>query len=42
MATSKLRLFSAHYDEYGFQPIVVYDGDGRFVSAVLWPAKRQQ
>jgi type I restriction enzyme R subunit len=25
-----LRLFNAHYDEYGFQPIVVFDGDGRF------------
>ncbi|MES0096632.1 IS1380 family transposase, partial [Mesorhizobium sp. M0019] len=36
----QLRLFNAHHDEYGFQPIVVFDGDGRFVSAVLRPAKR--
>jgi hypothetical protein len=34
------RLFNAHYDEYGFQPIVVFDGEGRFVTAVLRPAKR--
>ena len=26
--------------EYGFQPIVVFDGEGRFVTAVLRPAKR--
>lgn len=36
----QLRLFNASYDEYGFQPIVVVDGDGRFVTAVLRPAKR--
>jgi hypothetical protein len=36
----QLRLFNAHYDDYGFQPIVVFDGDGRFVTAVLRPAKR--
>src|SRR5271166_544764 len=36
----QLRLFNAHYDEYGFQPIVVFDGEGRFVTAVLRPAKR--
>ena len=36
----QLRLFNAHYDEYGFQPIVVFDGEGRFVGAVLRPAKR--
>jgi hypothetical protein len=36
----QLRLFNAHYDEYGFQPIVVFDGEGRFVAAVLRPAKR--
>ncbi|MGI9492706.1 MAG: IS1380 family transposase [Geminicoccaceae bacterium] len=36
----QLRLFNAHYDEYGFQPIVVFDGDGRIVTAVLRPAKR--
>ncbi len=36
----QLRLFNAHHDEYGFQPIVVFDSEGRFVSAVLRPAKR--
>jgi hypothetical protein len=36
----QLRLFNAHYDEYGFQPIVVFDGGGRFITAVLRPAKR--
>ena len=36
----QLRLFNAHYDEYGFQPIVVFDGAGRFVAALLRPAKR--
>ena len=35
-----MRLFNAHYDDYGFQPIVVFDGAGRFVTAVLRPAKR--
>ena len=36
----QLRLFNAHHDEYGFQPIVVFDREGRFVTAVLRPAKR--
>ena len=36
----QLRLFNAHYDEYGFQPIVVFDGEGRPVAAMLQPAKR--
>lgn len=36
----QLRLFNAHYDDYGFQPMVVFDGAGRFVTAVLRPAKR--
>ena len=36
----QLRLFNAHYDEYGFQPIVVIDGERRFLTAVLRPAKR--
>src|SRR5260370_14397859 len=35
----QLRLFNAHYDEYGFQPIVVFDGEGRFITALLRPAK---
>lgn len=38
--SQQLRLCNAHYDEYGFQPIVVFDGDGRIVTAVLRPAKR--
>jgi hypothetical protein len=33
----QLRLFNAHYDEYGFQPIVVFDGAARFITAVLAP-----
>jgi len=36
----QLRLFNAHHDEYGFQPIVVFDVDGRMVAAVLRPACR--
>src|SRR3954447_24858918 len=28
----QLRLFNAHYDEYGFQPIVVFDDAGRPVA----------
>jgi Transposase DDE domain group 1 len=36
----QLRLFNAHHDEYGFQPVVVFDGDGRMVAAVLRPASR--
>jgi hypothetical protein len=36
----QLRLFNAHHDDYGFQPIVVFDEEGRFVTAVLRPAKR--
>jgi hypothetical protein len=36
----QLSLFNAHYDEYGFQPIVVFDGEGRFITAMLRPAKR--
>jgi len=34
------RLFNAYYDEYGFQPIVVLDADGRPVAALLRPARR--
>ena len=36
----QLRLFNAHYDDYGFQPSVVFDGAGRLVAAVLRPARR--
>jgi hypothetical protein len=31
----QLRLFNALHDEYGFQPIVVFDSDGRMIAAVL-------
>ena len=30
----QLRLFNAYHDDYGFQPIVVFDGEGRFVTAL--------
>lgn len=36
----QLRLFNAHHDDYGFQPIVVFDGDGRMIAALLRPACR--
>jgi hypothetical protein len=36
----QLRLFNAHYDEYGFQPIAVFDDEGRFITTMLRPAKR--
>lgn len=36
----QLRLFNAHYDEYGFQPIIVFDGEGRFVAVLPRPACR--
>jgi hypothetical protein len=36
----QLRLFNAYYDEYGFQPVVVFDGQGRPVAAMLRPARR--
>jgi hypothetical protein len=36
----QLRLFNAYYDAYGFQPIVVFDGEGRPVAAMLRPARR--
>jgi hypothetical protein len=36
----QLRLFNAHYDEYGFQPIVVFDDAGRMIAAVQRPASR--
>ena len=36
----QLRLFNAHHDEYGFQRIGAFDGDGRMIAAVLRPASR--
>src|SRR6202047_1926090 len=36
----QLRLFNAFHDDYGFQPIVVFDGEGRFVTAMLRPGTR--
>ncbi|WP_147272259.1 transposase [Phyllobacterium salinisoli] len=38
-AGQQLRLLNAHHDKYRFQPVVVFDGAGRFVSALLRPAK---
>jgi hypothetical protein len=38
--SQQLRLFNAYHDDYGFQPIVVFDGEGRFVTALLRPGKR--
>ena len=36
----QLQLFNAHHDEHGFQPVVVFDDDGRIVAAVLRPVSR--
>lgn len=36
----QLRLLNGFHYDYGFQPIVVFDGEGRFISAILRPAKR--
>ncbi|HEV7251477.1 MAG TPA: IS1380 family transposase [Mesorhizobium sp.] len=36
----QLRLFNAYHDAYGFQPVVVFDGEGRPVAAMLRPARR--
>jgi hypothetical protein len=36
----QLRLFNSYYDEYGFQPIVVFDGEGPLVGTLLRPARR--
>ena len=36
----QLRLFNAHHDEYGFQPIVVFDDTGRMIAAVRRSACR--
>jgi len=36
----ELRVFNTYYDEHGFSPMVVFDGDGRLVGAVLRAAKR--
>ncbi|MBC4019395.1 IS1380 family transposase [Siccirubricoccus deserti] len=36
----QLRLFNAYHDEYGFQPLVVFDSEGRPVAAMLRPARR--
>src|SRR2546430_17682712 len=38
----QLRLFNAHYDEYGFQPIVVFDGGGRFFAPLRRPPQKPQ
>lgn len=36
----QLRLFNAYCYEYGFQPIVVFDGEGRPVAALLHPSRQ--
>jgi DDE family transposase len=36
----ELRVFNAHYDEHGFSPMVVFDGEGRLGATVLRPAQR--
>ena len=36
----QLRLFNAYHDDYGFQPLVVFDGQGRPVATMLRPARR--
>ena len=36
----QLRLFNAYHDDYGFQPLVVFDGEGRPVATMLRPARR--
>ena len=36
----QLRLFNAYYDDFGFQPMLVFDGQGRIVTAILRPGKR--
>lgn len=36
----QLRPFNACYDEFGFQPIVVFDGEGRLAGTLLRPARR--
>lgn len=36
----QLRLFKAKYDGYIFHPIVVCDGDGRWVGALRCPERR--
>src|ERR1700709_1335629 len=35
----QLRLFNAYYDEYGFHPIVVFDGEGRPGARLLRPRR---
>jgi hypothetical protein len=36
----QLRLFNAFHNDYGFQPIVVFDGEGCFVTTMLRPGQR--
>jgi hypothetical protein len=37
----QLRLSNAYHDDYGFQPIVVFDGEGHFVTAMQRPGRRE-
>lgn len=36
----QMRLFNAYHDGYGFQPLLVFDGEGRPITAMLRPARR--
>jgi hypothetical protein len=36
----RMRLFDAYHDGYGFQPLPVFDGEGRPVTAMPRPARR--
>ena len=38
--SQQLCLFNAFYDDYGFPPMVVFDAEGRLVTALLRPGKR--
>ncbi|MBK1661403.1 IS1380 family transposase [Paracraurococcus ruber] len=36
----QMRLFNAYHDGYGFQPLLMFDDEGRPVTAMLRPARR--
>jgi hypothetical protein len=40
--SQQLRLINAFHDVYGFQPIVVFDGEGRFATTMLRCGKRRK
>ena len=37
----ELRYFSAYYDEYVYQPLLIFDQDGDLIASVLQPGKSQ-